>query len=59
MSLHLVQTYVFNNTKEVGNRKDQIELLVSKKQYQNQNTEAERSAVFRIERNKLKKENIH
>lgn len=39
-------------------RKDQTELLASKKQYHDQNTKAERSVVFRTDRNKLKKDNM-
>lgn len=53
-----VQTYVFNNIKKASTRKDQIELLVYEKQDHDQNTEAERSTVFRRERNKLKNHNI-
>lgn len=32
MALHSVQTYVFNNMRKVSTRKDQVEVLVSKKQ---------------------------
>lgn len=42
-----VQTYVFNNIKKVSTKMDHIVLLVNKKHGHDQNTEAERSAVFR------------
>ena len=53
-----VQTYVFNNIKKVSTKMDKIELLANKKHGHDQNTEAERSSVFRRERNEVKKDNI-
>lgn len=53
-----VQTYVFNNIKKVSTKMDKIELLANKKHGHDQNTEVERSSVFRRERNEVKKDNI-
>lgn len=53
-----VQTFVLNTIKTVSTKIDQIELLINKKHGHDQNTEAERYAVFKTEKNEVKKGNI-